>query len=454
MAKDAEKRSDNISAVNVMNATKPPVDLTASDQFAYGISETYERSKYDSPTARSKYLDEQFENNKTITSADGRDVYRSRADAVKKHGSEDASKYQGHADHRDPLKNIYKRTKEDPFRRRFATDEDLKAVGNRDNNYQVLSAQENTSKGAKSEIQRGIETHDLKRTVKGVQTQAETDALLTYQAAKNAAVAVGTVAANAAADAVNTGAQTALVALTVSGLNNLAYIASGEKDLETALKDVANDTSASFVSGTGARLLQDVAAGTANICGADQLANFIAKDFPAAEIAMAAMTINTVKQYLDGQISAEDCAFYILRNGAGTLAYQLGFVLTGGPAGAIIASVVVTQISNAITEYRQERKLQKARDAEFDHLLSCAKAEIARQQDYLRDYVQKELGRWDNTIDDGFKQMLTSALNDDSDGITAGLNTILALFDSRAYYQSLDEFDRDFLNPDAAPIDF
>lgn len=448
------KTTDKVTTFSVANATNSAVDLSVSNQFDYGISAEYQRSNYDSPTARKNFLDSQFQDSKTTISKDGQTVHRSHEAAKNKYGAKRASYHQAEADHKDPLKNIQERTEKNPVLRNLLTDQDIEEVGNRTGNFQVLSKRENASKGAQSEIQRGMETRDVKRVLEGAQTQAQTDLLLAERAAKNAAVAVGTVAANAAADAVNTGAQTALVALTVSGLNNLAYIASGEKDLETALKDVANDTSASFVSGTGARLLQDVTAGTAKICGADQLANFISKDFPAAEIAMAAMTINTVKQYLDGQISAEDCAFYILRNGAGTLAYQLGFALTGGPAGAIIASVVVTQISNAITEYRQERKLQKARDAEFDHLLSCAKAEVARQQNYLRDYVQKELGRWDNTIDDGFKQMLTSALNDDSDGITAGLNTILALFDSRAYYQSLDEFDRDFLNPDAAPIDF
>ena len=44
-----------------------------------------------------------------------------------------------------------------------------------------------------------------------------------------------------AKDAVDVGTQTALVALTVSGLNNLVNIASGEKDIGTALKDIATD---------------------------------------------------------------------------------------------------------------------------------------------------------------------------------------------------------------------
>ena len=440
------KTTDKVTTFSVANATNSAVDLSVSNQFDYGISAEYQRSNYDSPTARKDFLDSQFQDSKTTISKDGQTVHRSHEAAKNKYGAKRASYHQAEADHKDPLKNIQERTEKNPVLRSLLTDQDIEEVGNRTGNFQVLSKRENASKGAQSEIQRGMETRDVKRVLEGAQTQAQTDLLLAERAAKNAAVAVGTVAANAAADAVNTGAQTALVALTVSGLNNLAYIASGEKDLETALKDVANDTSASFVSGTGARLLQDVTAGTAKICGADQLANFIAKDFPAAEIALAAMTINTVKQYLDGQISAEDCAFYILRNGAGTLAYQLGFVISGGPAGAIIASVVVTQISNAITEYRQERKLQKDRDAELDRLLSDARAEIARQHDSLQGFVQAELGRWDQAIDKGFRQIISSALENNNDGITAGLNTVLGLFGTHARYQTTEEYKRDFFS--------
>lgn len=445
MAKDAEKRSDNISSISSITAAQNPVDLTVSDQFDYGVTPDYKRQNYDSQAARENFHKSQFGNKKTTISSDGKVVHKSHKAAENKYGKKHASSHQAEADHRDPLKNIHERVENDPIKRSLLTDEDIKEIGNRNSNYQELSKQENASKGAQSEIQRGIETHDLKRTVKGVQTQAETDVLLTCRAAKNAAVAVGTITANAVGDGIQAGKDAALITLTVSGLNNLACVAKGEKDLGDALEDVAKTAADSFINGAGVRMAQDVVVSIANTCGAEPLANFVANGIPAAEIAMATMTINTVKQYLDGKLSAEDCVCNILKQGAGTLAYQMGFAI-GGPAGAIIASVVVTQISTAITEYRQEQKIQKARAAELDHLLSCAKAEIAQQHDYLRDYVQKELGRWDDAIDDGFKQIISSAVDNNNNGIVMGLNTILGLFGSRAYYQSVDEYKRDFLS--------
>ena len=43
MAKDAEKRSDNISSISSITAAQNPVDLTVSDQFDYGVTPDYKR---------------------------------------------------------------------------------------------------------------------------------------------------------------------------------------------------------------------------------------------------------------------------------------------------------------------------------------------------------------------------------------------------------------------------
>ncbi len=67
------------------------------------------------------------------------------------------------------------------------------------------------------------------------------------------------------------------------------------------------------------------------------------------------MTINSIKKYLDGNISAEDCVVQIIQNGTGAIACQLGAAIGGGPAGAVVASIVMTQITTAVEEYRQEK---------------------------------------------------------------------------------------------------
>lgn len=445
------EEKDKITPLSIIKATETPVDLTVSEQFDYGVSPKYERKKYDSQAARKKFHESQFGDKKTITDDSGEILHKSHDSAKSKYGEKRASFHQAEADHIDPLKDIHERVEKDPLKKAFLTDEDIKEIGNRKKNFQELSKHENASKKEKRELQRGIETHDVKRAVKGLKIQTETDLMLTGRAIKNAAVAATAITAGAAGAAIETGKETALVALTVSGLNNLAYVASGQKDLETALEDVASDTVSSFTSGASVRMAQEIVAGVANVCGADQIANFVANKFPAAEIAMAAMTFNTMKRYLNGDISAEDCAFQIIANGAGALAYQFGMAI-GGPAGAIVASVVMTQITNAILEYKQEQKIQKERAAEIDRVLSHAMAEITRQRNNLRAYVQADLDRWDNAINSGFEMILFSAMNNNSIGVADGLNMILTLFNDHVLYPSLEAFDKDFYNPNEPPL--
>lgn len=431
----------------ILQSLGKEIDLTAAQQINLGVTSEYIRKNYDSQFARKAFHDSQFGEGKVVIGPNGEMLHRSQAAARNKYGGDRASYHQAQADHIDPVSNVYKRHKDNPF----LADEDIKEVVNRDSNFQEISRHENASKQDISELQKGIESRDLGRIAKGLKAQIETDALLAGCSVKNAAGAVLDIVKNKGGEAINTGAQTALVALTVSGLHNLASLASGEKDLETALKDVAIDTASSFVSGTGLKMTQEVVTGMANVMGANQVADFVAGGIPVAEIAAVVMTARCVKQYLDGEISGEGCAVQILTNGAGVLAYQFG-ALIGGPAGAVVASIITTQITNSILEYRQEQKINRARDAEISRVLSHAMAEIAHQRDLLEGYVTEELKRWDNTIQTGFGIILHSATEENCFGVVHGLNVILALFNTQVLYPNLEDFDRDFYDLNAPPL--
>ena len=244
---------------------------------------------------------------------------------------------------------------------------------------------------------------------------------------------------------IEAGKGAALVACTVSSLNNIAQVASGEKSFEDAAKDILTDTAGSFASAAGIQMTQDLVTQFAQNMGAEQLAKFASAPVPTQEIAMVVMTATTIERYLDGNISAEDCAFQLISSGMGALAYSLGASI-GGPIGGILASTVMTQITITIDRYRQEKKIEKARDAEIRHVLSWAQAEMACQQDNLRDYVHEELGRWDTAIDSGFQTIMDATMANDADGIAAGLDTIMNLFDTQVKYKSLSEFEKDFFS--------
>lgn len=431
----------------ILTALEKKVDLTASQQIHMGVSPEYARRNYDSQSAHKAFHDSQFGDKKVITGPNGEILHRSQTAAKSKYGDKRASYHQAQADHIDPINNVYERWKNNPF----LTDEDIKEVVNRMKNFQESSRHDNASKKATSEFQEGIQNRDIGKALNGIKTQAETDILLTGHAAKNLAGAVSDIIKNKSGEALETGREAVLVTLTVSGLHSLAALASGEKDLKTALKDVSIDTASSFASGTGLRMTQEVVAGIAHSVGADHIANFVAGGIPVAQIAAVTMTARCVKQYLDGEISEEDCAVQILVSGAGILAYQFGMSI-GGPAGAFVASMITTQITNTILEHRQEKKIQRARDAEISRVLSHAMREISHQRDILEGYVKDELKRWDDTVNAGFNTILQAAVNQDATGVAQGLNIILALFNTQVLYPSLEEFDRDFYDLNAPPI--
>lgn len=251
--------------------------------------------------------------------------------------------------------------------------------------------------------------------------------------------------------AIHAGKSAALVTLTVSGINNLVVVAQGGKDLDTALYDIATDSASAFVSAAGADLAKKAISFVAEQTQSEILSGLSSAAIPSAEIAMAVMIANSVKRYMDGDISAEDCAVEILLNGVGTLSYQLG-MMAGGPVGAIVASIVTTQIANTIAEYRQEKKVQKRHDAEISRVLFAAQVEAERQQKILRQYFRTELDRWDRQIAAGLTQIDQASRLGDSNGVAEGLNTILSLIGSQVRFRDTSQFKAAFFKPDADPI--
>lgn len=408
----------------------------------HGITPEYDRKNYDSQTARKNFHENQFKDHKTITDASGTTLHRSHDAAIKKYGKKMAPLHQAEADHKDPIKNIHNRATKNPVASKLLTDKDIKEVGNRPHNFQELSKRENAAKQDKSELQRGIETRDAKRAIDGLATQAETDILLAERAAHNA-VKMATAVPNGIKDAVHVGKDAALVTLTVSGINSLVAVAQGKMELETAISDVAVASAETFVTATGRDAAQQAVSFIAERSQSELLTKLTSLEIPAAEIALAVMVAKSVGKYLNGDISAEDCAVEMLLNGVGTFAYQLGMI-AGGPVGAIVASIVATQIANTIEEYRIEKKIREKRDSEIQCVLSWARSEAQRQHSIIKDYLQSDLDYWDRQISDGFAQIALATQAEDCLGVAEGLDMLLLLIGSKVRFRTPDEFKNAF----------
>lgn len=250
---------------------------------------------------------------------------------------------------------------------------------------------------------------------------------------------------------VNAGTASALIALTISSCNNLAQIAAGEKSIGEAVKDIAFDSGSSFVSSAGVSLMQD---GVVNICkeyASKDIAKFVAQDLPIAEITTAVMVGRSVLRCLNGEITEEECATEIILNGAGYFAFKIG-MLCGGPAGAVVASLIVSQISATVLKYQQEKKIAAKRMAQFNRIVSDALIALEKQKNILADFREKEREKLAKAFNTGFEYIQLSILQNNVDGITDGLNCILSVFNEKCAFQSLDEFNDFFDNEEAVLV--
>lgn len=244
---------------------------------------------------------------------------------------------------------------------------------------------------------------------------------------------------------INSGTAAAVMSLTVSSINNLTLVATGEKSVKSAMKDVAQDTTGSFISAAGLDLTQYTIADIAMNCKNTDLARIFSKDLPITEISTMIMVGNSVIKFINDEISTEECVTEILMNGVGVIAYQLG-MLSGGPAGAIIASVVCSQVCKVITDYKNIQKLSDERLEKVSTLAAQALVEMEHQRDVLKEMIDMKYSQWNQMLDDGFEAIFKSTLNNDSQGIATGLNTILGIIDENVTFSTQEEFDSFFDN--------
>lgn len=249
-------------------------------------------------------------------------------------------------------------------------------------------------------------------------------------------------------NAMYTGTSAALMSLTVSSINNIVFIAIGEKKINEAIKDIAQDTSGSFVSGVGVDLAQRTVADVAKYCGTSNVAQILSKDLPIAEISAMIMVGNSVRKFIDDDISAEECVTEIVMNGVGVLAYQLGMV-AGGPAGAIIASLVVGQISKTVLEYKQVKKINSQKQNQINTIVRDALVTMESQRKNLKQMIQLEYQQWDEAFDEGFKLIFSGNMENDAEEIAIGLDSILAVFNGKCRFKTLEEFNIFFENTEA-----
>ena len=371
-------------------------------------------------------------------------------------------------DHIQPIAKIKKHYKKD-IESGNLTREQVKKMTNSDYNLAVTSEYRNKMKNDKSNIKYLFEQakngnpENFNTSFNMIQKEVSSSVAMTVEAEgykiinkinKNFSNSDKTRIIKAeninskTAHAMGAGTEAAFMAATVSTVNNFVLVATKEKSIAQASKDITLDVGESFASGAGLDLLQSITSEYAKNSNNEFVRNVLSKDLPIKEISTAIMIGNSVIRYINDDITAEECVTEIVLNGLGSIAYTMGMTL-GGPAGAIVSTIVMGQISRIVIEYQNMNKLTNEKARRIKSMKNEALLTIEKQRDSFKSVVKSEFKYWDETIESAFEEILDAACQEtyNFQGITNGLDKILSVFGKEIRFKTLEEYENQLDKP-------
>ena len=453
--------------------------MDRSEENGMGITNTYDRKKYDDVYKRKKFKEEYFNNKKTTKDYITSETLHIDTNAAKnKYGSKHYTKHTADVDHIIPVKKVYEKSKNNPF----LSDKDVRDIANAKSNYRVTQSSLNRAKSDSSNINYAKSSNIdsiSKAKLVGDQAKAETSLAI------NTTIKTGTNIANDFKNGAQQTLEGAAIPIMVEGVHNLVQVAMGEKEFEEAAKDMTNLTTEIAVTGGSIKVTTTALTSIMKNSNSEQLKNFANSNQVAKIVAVAFIVKDSVFNYIEGKIDGGQFLYEIGEKGVGLVGATIGFeigkdigCIAGGfigqalipvpVVGAVVGEVVGSLvgafvgsmiISIACTEiYKQAIRLFKSYNyvqeyertlAKLNILVDEALEEMEYQREALKTLISDKYNEWDMEFDLGFKKIFESSLEDDYDGITEGINTILNALGEEVRFKTNEEFDDFFMDENA-----
>lgn len=365
----------------------------------YAKPSAYARNLYDIGEAHRAAKDAVFSKGDIVRDPyDGNVLYQRKAEAKLNHG-QDYSKHYAEADHIDSIKNIHERHKNDPF----LTNADIRDVANQPDNFQVISATNNRSKGRKSQSEWMMDISDADMRSYGIklgkEAQVRNDFRLFVDSVENA---VGT-AHRAGKDSAQDVGKTAA---TISGIYNIIDCINGKKTFSDALMDTGDDAlkygAQAYVKGAGLTVLNNT------LCSRESafLQTLGKNNVVGKVITTATVAGDTVVKWGNGEISTETCLLELGDKGCNFAGSHYGTIIgqsvipipvVGGAIGGLIGGTLCSSVYNNLVEPIREE--QRRKEAEIRAIVLEMFAERRRQlaekrrQEDVRNALQANTSR-------------------------------------------------------------
>lgn len=439
----------------------------------------------DNVNKRNQYKEELFDGKKSvIDDYSGKRIFKGNSsDMSKKHNISKTTDI----DHITPITVVEKRYSD-------LKDSQIKKLANADYNYAATASSLNRSKGALENHQYLIreakkgKPRDIKTTFRMSKHEANSRVRMRIQAtgmriqniseSLSETKVVETLKRETKAIHESTRQELAdsVIPLTRSAVFEMCQVVSGEKDIKEASADIAKNAVEIAVQGGVNRLKNDVIETVMK--SNSNLLSKIANSNAVLQIAEVAQIVKySAERYLNGEIDGQEFIEEIGQNGTamvagiiggqvgrelgqviggiiGTVALPGGGTLIGATIGSvvgeIVGSLVITAACSAIMTIRNELKNldnYRKKEALISRIEHHALSEMEIQRNNIRAIIDEECAYWDREIEAGFDMIMQNACKNSYEGIAAGLDKILALFNSKVAFSTLDEYEDQLDSP-------
>ncbi len=427
---------------------------------------------YDDGAAKRNAMDKAFSSGETIRDPySGAKLLKKQRDAKMQYGEN----WQGHAaeaDHIDPLSQVAKRTKNNPF----LTKDDVKDIANSEDNFQILSRKNNQSSkevgkggstqqewaddstrmdGLANSIESNQSIDDVRKRIKDTGEAAEkrNNERALKKGFKNAA---GTAHDAGKAGATNAG----VTALTMSSIMNVVSVVKGEKSGEDAVVDTIKDGGKAAVTGYAMGGGMTVLSQSLSYSSSEFIQALAKNNVPGKVITAVIVTGDTLKKWGSGEITTQECLIQLGDKGLNmaTMGYSMAvgqalipIPIVGGAVGALVGSMLTSNMYNSLINDIQTKQLEHEERvriiAECNAAAQQSRAFRAELEQYLDSYFKEYRTCFDNAM----SSMQLSYAMGDADGVIAGANEITRKLGGQVKYETVSEF-KFFLDNDEDDI--
>ncbi|WP_160690078.1 hypothetical protein [Clostridium sp. C2-6-12] len=447
----------------------------AKEYEGYSVTKEYNRGLYQDDKAMEKCIDEAFDGRKTIISdLTGKTLHRDNKAADRKYGEKAATSHRAEPDHDDPLAKIHGRNKN----KKYINDVDLKDVGNRKDNLKAKPMNVNRSKREASNIealkkkkysQEITTTGKVKEVIRGKKNELESDFLLNKRVVErgtvvNANKIVSTVAKSGdtvintsviVGESFQKGAKQSVAAaaipLTVEAIRRLYNVAEGEEKLSEVVKDIGKNAGQIVIIGGAKNIMLNGVSFVFKKNGKENLLRILNSNEVAQIIAVAMIVKDSAFKYINCEIDGEQFLEEVQEQGivmtSGLIGAIAGSILIPIPVvGQMVGSFIASTVCAGIFREYHNINVYKIKENEISKICSDALDEIKKQQDILKDIINKEFTEWDDKFKLGLKNIYDATIANDVEGIAKGLDKILNTFKENIKFETYKEFDEFFMD--------